>query len=58
MVPLEVGGDQRQALPDFDVRPRRMVISGVDGALGLDFLNRFIDIHFNVPTYRLTLTGP
>jgi hypothetical protein len=47
---------QRQRVPAIEVRTRRVLVSDVHGALGLDFLNRFVDITFNVPTLRLTLS--
>ena len=47
---------QGQRIPDLSVRVRRNVVPTADGILGLDFLNQFTDIHFHVPTMRLTLT--
>ena len=45
-----------QPLLDFEVRiSRRVTRVGADGVLGLDFLGRFTDIHFHVPSLRLTL---
>jgi hypothetical protein len=46
----------RQSLPDLSVRARPTRIGDVDGALGLDFMNRFTDIHYHVPSLQLTLT--
>lgn len=31
---------------------------GAGGILGLDFLGQYEDIHFHVPSFRLTLNGP
>lgn len=36
------------------VRPRVDQLR-VDGILGLDFLRQFTDVHFHVPSFRLTL---
>jgi len=47
-----------QRVADFEVRVRRTVVQTADGILGLDFLNQFTDVHFHVPTLRLTLTDP
>lgn len=48
-----------QAIPDLVVRQsRRAEQVGVDGILGLDFLWRFEDVHFHVPTMRLTFSRP
>lgn len=45
-----------QPIADLAVRlSRRVTEVGADGVLGLDFLGRFTDIHFHVPTMRLTL---
>jgi hypothetical protein len=50
---------QGQRLPDLRVREsRRITLVGASGALGLDFLNRFREIHVDVPHLRFTLTGP
>ncbi len=50
---------QGQPIPDIIVRvSTRVTQVGADGVLGLDFLGRFTDIHFHVPTRVLTLTGP
>jgi len=47
------------AVPDVSMRVRRsLALAGIDGILGLDFLNQFTDIHFHVPSFRLTLTLP
>lgn len=58
-----------QPLPDLQVRVlsrlarlARWNVRGapleVDGLLGLDFLGKFVDVHFNVPTMRLRLIDP
>lgn len=48
---------QGQAIPDLRVRTsRRTTRVGADGVLGLDFLAQFTDVHFHVPSLRLTLT--
>jgi hypothetical protein len=47
---------QRQRLPPLNVRVSRINRPGADGILGLDFIEQFTDIHFNVPTFRLTLS--
>lgn len=48
-----------QAVSDLHVRiSPRVTQVGADGVLGLDFLARYEDIHFNVPTLRLTLSNP
>jgi hypothetical protein len=48
---------QGQPVPDLVVRPsRRVTQAGASGVLGLDFFGRFTDIHFHVPSMRLTLT--
>lgn len=47
---------QQQPLPPFQVRVSRINRPGADGILGLDFMRQFTDIHFHVPTFRLTLT--
>lgn len=47
-----------QTIPDLPVRIRQGVFPTTDGILGLDLLRQFSDIHFNVPTLRLTLTDP
>jgi hypothetical protein len=48
---------QGQALPDVIVRvSRRVTQTGARGVLGLDFLGQFTDIHFHVPSMRLTLS--
>jgi hypothetical protein len=50
---VRIGG---QRIDDLVVRPSRRVTDvGAEGVLGLDFLGRFTDIHFHVPTMRLTL---
>lgn len=50
---------QGQAIPDMRVRvSARATQVGADGLLGITFLGRFTDVHFHVPTGRLTLTGP
>jgi hypothetical protein len=47
---------ENQPIPDLVVRlSQRASAVGIDGMLGLDFLNRFSDIHLNVPTLWLTL---
>lgn len=61
--------ERAYVLPDVRVQgqplpPLRVRVSGVlrqtrtDGILGLDFLGQYEDIHFHVPTFRLTLNGP
>lgn len=46
-----------QPIDDLVVRlSRRVSQVGASGVLGLDFLRRFTDIHFHVPTLRLILT--
>jgi hypothetical protein len=48
-----------QAIPDLVVRQsRRAEQVGVDGILDLDFLWRFEEVHFHMPTMRLTLSRP
>ena len=48
---------QEQTIADLRVRiSRRVSRVGADGALGLDFLGRFTDVHFHVPSLRLTLS--
>ena len=50
---------QGQPLPPLSVRVSGVLRqTGVDGVLGLDFLGQYEDIHFHVPTFRLTLNGP
>lgn len=50
---------QGQPIPDLRVRRRRAIPEvTAQGILGLDFLNQFTDIHFHVPSLRLTLTDP
>jgi hypothetical protein len=50
---------QGQRVPDLRVREsRRITLVGANGALGLDFLNQFTEIHVDVPHLRFTLTGP
>ena len=45
-----------QVIPNLEVRlSRRVSQVGADGVLGLDFLGRYTDIHFHVPSLRLTL---
>ncbi len=45
-----------QRITDLEVRiSRRVTQVGADGVLGLDFLGRYTDIHFHVPSLRLTL---
>lgn len=47
-----------QPVPDLVVRvSRRVTQAGARGVLGLDFLGQFTDIHFHVPSMRLTLSG-
>ena len=47
---------QGQVIADLRVRiSRRVTNVGADGVLGLDFLARFKEIHFDVLTLRLTL---
>jgi len=48
---------QGQPIPDLMVRVSpRVTEVGAAGVLGLDFLGQFTDVHFHVPTMRLTLT--
>jgi hypothetical protein len=48
---------QGQPAPDLVVRvSRRVTQAGARGVLGLDFLGKFRDIHFHVPSMRLTLS--
>jgi len=48
---------QGQPAPDLVVRvSRRVAQAGARGVLGLDFLGKFTDIHFHIPSMRLTLT--
>lgn len=50
---------QGQALPPLRVRVSGMLhMTGAGGILGLDFFGQYEDIHFHVPTLRLTLSGP
>ncbi len=50
---------QGQPIADLEVRlSRRVTQVRAMGVLGLDFLGRFTDIHFHVPSMRLTLTYP
>ena len=43
-------------IPDLPVRiSPALSLLGVEGALGLDFLRQFRDVHFNLPSRRLTL---
>lgn len=45
-----------RVIADLGVRvSRRVTQVGADGVLGLDFLGRFTDVHFHVPSLRLTL---
>jgi hypothetical protein len=46
---------QRQPLAAQQFRVRRGAFRGVDGMIGLDFLGRFTDVHFNLPSLRLSL---
>ena len=46
----------QQGVADLTVRlSRRVSDVGAEGVLGLDFLGRFTEIHFHVPSMRLTL---
>ena len=46
-----------QDIRDLIVRlSRRVTQVGADGVLGLDFLGHYTDIHFHVPSLRLTLS--
>jgi hypothetical protein len=50
---------QGQPLPDLTGRlSHRLTQVRAQGALGLDFLGRFTDIHFHVPSGMLTLSSP
>ena len=45
-----------QPVADLEVRVSlRVTRVGADGVLGLDFLGRFTDVHFHVPSLRLNL---
>lgn len=45
-----------QPLPDLEVRATPALgLIGVEGILGLNFLRQFDDVHFNLPSRRLTL---
>ena len=46
-------------LPPLHVRVSGALrLIGAGGILGLDFFGQYEDIHFHVPTFRLTLNGP
>lgn len=48
---------QGQSLDDLIVRVSPVTTrANAEGTLGLDFLTRFENIHFHVPTLRLSLT--
>jgi hypothetical protein len=48
-----------QPLPPLQVRVSGALgMIGAGGILGLDFFGQYEDIHFHVPTFRLTLSGP
>ncbi len=50
---------QGQPIADLMVRiSSRVTQARAEGLLGLDFLRQFTEIHFHVPTLRLTLTPP
>jgi hypothetical protein len=50
---------QGQPIPDLPVLvSARVAQVGAQGVLGLNFLRQFTDVHFHVPTLRLTLTRP
>ena len=50
---------QGQPLPPLSVRVSGMLLRiGSGGILGLDFFGQYEDIHFHVPSFRLTLNGP
>ena len=49
---------QGQRIPPLTVRVSRVRLPGADGIIGLDFLAQFTDIHFHVPSFRLTLSNP
>src|SRR5947209_19460955 len=50
---------QGQPIPNLALRiSARATQVGADGLLGLDFFSRYTDIHFYVPSGRLTLTVP
>jgi hypothetical protein len=53
---LEIQG---QPVPDLlvGVSPRVTEV-GAQGVLGLNFMGQFTDVHFHVPTLRLTLSRP
>ncbi len=47
---------QGQSIEDVQVRiSSRVTQVGADGVLGLDFLGRFTEVYFHVPSLRLTL---
>jgi ribosomal protein S19E (S16A) len=47
-----------QPVPPLHVRVSAVLRRvGVGGIVGLDFLGQYEDIHFHVPTFRLTLNG-
>lgn len=49
----------RQLLPPLSVRVSGTLGPiGAGGILGLDFFGQYEDIHFHVPSFRLTLNGP
>ena len=51
---LQLGG---RPMPALEVRVNSGIgLLGFEGILGLDFLGRFREIHFDVPSRRLTLT--
>jgi hypothetical protein len=48
-----------QSLPPLEVRVSGALrLIGAAGILGLDFFTQFEDVHFHVPSMRLTLSGP
>jgi len=48
-----------QPLPPLQVRVSGALgLIGAGGILGLDFFAQYEDIHFHVPTFRLTLNSP
>lgn len=50
---------QGQPLPPLSVRVSGALGRiGAGGILGLDFFAQYEDIHFHVPSFRLTLNGP
>jgi hypothetical protein len=50
---------ESQPISDLPVRiSQRATDLKIDGILGLSFLGNYTDVHFHVPSLRLTLTNP